>query len=189
MGLVGTFGHYREDLALRFFGLEDYPAYRSGARLENYRGTPPLSDGAVLVLRVLVHDAIRNLDRLDASLSPGTRRGKGLARLVLALGSRSLAELASGSPPALGKEQAPGERVILGTTTSRRGLDDVMRAFEKLADRHAVAAAPRAQVLVVLAGAESFLIGLGVLTARRLTDEQFYERRDGKNRLVLRKRL
>ena len=46
IGLARTFGTYRPDLALRFFGLEGYPQYRAGGRLEVYRPDPPLSEGA-----------------------------------------------------------------------------------------------------------------------------------------------
>ena len=37
MGIVEAFGEYRYDLFLRFMGLENYPEYRWGGRLENYR--------------------------------------------------------------------------------------------------------------------------------------------------------
>ena len=41
VGIVAAAGTYRGDWALEFLGLEDYPAYRNGARLQNYRGSPP----------------------------------------------------------------------------------------------------------------------------------------------------
>lgn len=37
MGVVEAFGEYRRDLLLRFLGLENYPEYRWGGRLQNYR--------------------------------------------------------------------------------------------------------------------------------------------------------
>lgn len=37
MGLIEAFGKYRRDLFLRFMGLENYPEYRWGGRLQNYR--------------------------------------------------------------------------------------------------------------------------------------------------------
>ncbi len=92
VGLVRTFGLFREDLALRFFGLDAYPEYRSGSRLENYRGTPPLSDEALAVARTLVHDAIRSLARLAREGRP-IADGEALARTVVSLASRSLAEI------------------------------------------------------------------------------------------------
>src|SRR5207237_7151624 len=54
VGLVRTFGRYREDLALLFFGLEDFPAYREGGRLQTYRGT--LSAAAFARAKSLAHD-------------------------------------------------------------------------------------------------------------------------------------
>ena len=39
VGLARGFGGYRADLALRFLGLEAFPAYRTGGRLEHYRGS------------------------------------------------------------------------------------------------------------------------------------------------------
>lgn len=53
-------GRYRADWFLRFIGLEAFPEYRQGGRLQNYRGQPPLSDGAFKILQVLVKDAAEN---------------------------------------------------------------------------------------------------------------------------------
>jgi len=36
MGIIEAFGEYHADLFLRFMGLEDYPKYRNGGRLQNY---------------------------------------------------------------------------------------------------------------------------------------------------------
>ncbi len=94
VGLVLTFGTYRADLALRFFGLEAYPACRAGSRLEIYRGKPPLSDEAFSLARRLVHDAVRNLARLDEALRSSPPGGPALSRLVLELASLGLEELA-----------------------------------------------------------------------------------------------
>ena len=65
MGIVGAAGRYRADWFLRFVGLESFPAYRKGGRLENYKGAPPLSDAALAILQALVKDAAGNLERLD----------------------------------------------------------------------------------------------------------------------------
>jgi len=37
MGIIEAFGEYRRELFLRFMGLENYPEYRWGGRLQNYR--------------------------------------------------------------------------------------------------------------------------------------------------------
>lgn len=36
MGILAAFGYYKAEYFLRFMGLEQYPEYRSGGRLENY---------------------------------------------------------------------------------------------------------------------------------------------------------
>jgi len=36
MGIIEAFGEYRAELFLRFVGLENYPEYRDGGRLQNY---------------------------------------------------------------------------------------------------------------------------------------------------------
>jgi len=93
VGLVRTFGHFRGDLARLFLGLERFPAYREGARLENYLGTPPLSDGALSVLKTVCHDALLGLEAFDAALPEGTRSERSLLRATLALAATPLSEM------------------------------------------------------------------------------------------------
>ncbi|HEX3553757.1 MAG TPA: hypothetical protein VIA62_11075 [Thermoanaerobaculia bacterium] len=69
-GLVGAVGRFRADWFLRFLGLEDFPRYRAGARLDLYRGKPPLSDGAYRVLQRLIREAALSLERFDARRAP-----------------------------------------------------------------------------------------------------------------------
>lgn len=92
VGLVATFGSYRHDLALRFLGLEAFPAYREGGRLQNYLGSAPLSEAATALARRLAHAAAGSLARLPV---PGGRPGS-VDRLALRLLSFSLEELAAG---------------------------------------------------------------------------------------------
>jgi hypothetical protein len=93
-GLVGAFGVYREELALFFLGLESFPSYRPGGRLECYRGNA-LSDAAFAVLVCLGYRAVRNLARFaDANRELLEDLG-GLARAILAFGSVGLETLAS----------------------------------------------------------------------------------------------
>jgi hypothetical protein len=65
-GIVAATGYYRADWCLRFLGLESFPDYREGGRLQNYRGNPPLSDGAFKILQALVKAAAENLQRFHA---------------------------------------------------------------------------------------------------------------------------
>ncbi len=89
-GLIAAAGRYRADWFLRFVGLEEYPRYRPGGRLENYRGEPPLSEKAFRVVQALVRAAADNLERLEAVRPAGE-----LALWIAALYRGALEELAS----------------------------------------------------------------------------------------------
>ncbi len=62
-GIVLATGNFNAYWFLNFMGLEEFPLYREGARLENYRGMPPLSDSAYKVLQKLVKSAAENLEK------------------------------------------------------------------------------------------------------------------------------
>lgn len=93
-GIVGAVGRYRADWFLRFVGLENYPGYRAGGRLENYRGEPPLSDSAFEVLRRLVRSAAHQLEAFDRTIS-GPRTPAAAGRIMAALARITLEELAA----------------------------------------------------------------------------------------------
>ncbi len=61
-GLVTATSRFDSSWFSWFVGLEAFPRYRAGARLENYRGAPPLSDRLFAKLQALVHRAARNLE-------------------------------------------------------------------------------------------------------------------------------
>ncbi len=93
-GLVGATGRFDAGWFLRFLGLEDFPRYRAGARLDLYRGKPPLSDGAFLVLQRLIREAALSLERFDAGRGQD-RTPAGTARTLTALASLRLEDLAA----------------------------------------------------------------------------------------------
>ena len=93
-GIVRTTGRFRADWALRFLGLESYPDYRAGGRLEHYRGDPPLSDGAFRILQHLVKRAAGNLAAWSATADDATR-SDGHIRTVLALTQLTVEDLAA----------------------------------------------------------------------------------------------
>ena len=93
-GIVAAIGHYRADWFLRFLGLESFPDYRQGGRLQNYRGQPPLSDGAFKILQALVKAAAENLQRFDADHADELRTLNGQPLMLLALTYLTLEELA-----------------------------------------------------------------------------------------------
>ncbi len=97
MGLVESEGRYRADWFLRFMGLEEFPRYRTGGRLESYRGDPPLSEGAFSVMQSTVKRAAHNLEVIDAIRMErgGLWTVAAKARLIIALARLGLEGLAA----------------------------------------------------------------------------------------------
>jgi len=94
-GIVAATGHYRADWFLRFLGLESFPNYREGGRLQNYRGQPPLSDGAFKILQALVKTAVENLERFDAEYAGELISLNNQPLMLVTLTYLTLEELAS----------------------------------------------------------------------------------------------
>jgi hypothetical protein len=85
-GMAAATGTFRAAWFLRFLGLEDYPLYRSGGRLDLYRGDPPLSDDAFHRLHELIRSAAETLERFDGRARTLSERAlvlSGLASLRL----------------------------------------------------------------------------------------------------------
>jgi hypothetical protein len=94
-GIVAANGYYRADWFLRFLGLESFPNYREGGRLENYRGQPPLLDGAFKILMALVKAAAENLESFDTEYTDKLRDSEHQALMLMSLTNLTLEELAS----------------------------------------------------------------------------------------------
>lgn len=94
LGIRAAEGCYRGDWFLRFMGVEG-GAYREGGRLQNYRGTPPLSEGAFTVLQALVRSAAAGLETMDALRPRRTTGADETARALRALATLPLEALAS----------------------------------------------------------------------------------------------
>ncbi|MHB8520224.1 MAG: DUF7005 family protein [Limisphaerales bacterium] len=94
-GIRAAAGVFRADWFLRFMGLESFPRYRAGARLENYRGDPPLSDRAFRVLQILVKRAAENLERFDRVRAGPSPEDRQEPNRLIALSRLGLDELAS----------------------------------------------------------------------------------------------
>jgi hypothetical protein len=90
-GIVAAAGCYRDDWFLRFMGLESFPHYRQGGRLENYRGN--LSAGSFKILSSLVVDAAKNLKMFELQQTSGINP----AMILTSLCCLTLEELASKS--------------------------------------------------------------------------------------------
>lgn len=68
IGIIKTIGSYHKTWMLTFMGLEDFPRYRKGARLENYLGNTGLSFENFEKLVVIIKNAIENIACFDAEL-------------------------------------------------------------------------------------------------------------------------
>ena len=94
-GLTAAVGEFRPAWILRFLGLELFPHYRPGGRLENYRGNPPLSDAAFKILQRVMLQAVNNLEVFDRELRHSRRSLQMQAVIVATLTSFTLEEMAS----------------------------------------------------------------------------------------------
>ena len=125
VGLVRTFGRFRGDLARLFLGLERFPAYREGARLENYRGTPPISEAALSVLKTICHEALVGLEDFEAALPESARAGRGLLRATLGLAATPLSEMGgAGAGARLRAAAGFGAGVVERAGLETGGLDE-----------------------------------------------------------------
>jgi hypothetical protein len=89
-GITAAAGRYRADWFLRFLGLEGFPSYRTGGRLDLYRGDPPLSDGAFQQLHGMIKEVAETVERFDAGRTDDPRER---ALVILALAVLGLEEL------------------------------------------------------------------------------------------------
>ncbi|MGI2903287.1 DUF7005 family protein [Tolypothrix sp. VBCCA 56010] len=96
-GIVAATGYYRADWFLRFVGLESFPHYREGGRMQNYRGQPPLCDRAFKILQALVKAAAENLQRFHTDHASELRDTNIQPLMLIALTHLTLEELASKS--------------------------------------------------------------------------------------------
>ena len=94
VGLVHAFGRYEARAALLFLGLNRHPETVAGGRVENYRGDPPLSDDAFAIVKSLMVEAVRTLERFNANDPDRYVKPEAVAATILALASRTLEELA-----------------------------------------------------------------------------------------------
>lgn len=93
-GIEAASGQYRADWALAFLGLEDSSSYRNGGRLENYRGTPSLSEGSFVVLQKLVRKAITHLEQFSLEATFDRNSSASRVARIFSIASHGLHELA-----------------------------------------------------------------------------------------------
>ncbi|MET0553732.1 MAG: hypothetical protein ABW221_11885 [Vicinamibacteria bacterium] len=123
MGSIEAFGDFHAERFLLFMGLEG-ATYREGGRLQNYRGDPPLSEGAFAILQPVARRAARALEllALPARLGPFGVAAK--ARVVTALtrvGLEGLAQEDAGRRVATALAEASA--VILPDAEEAAGKD------------------------------------------------------------------
>jgi hypothetical protein len=68
MGIIKTIGNYNKEWMLLFMGLEEYPKYRKGARLENYVKESSLSSADFKQLITIIKKAIENIAIFDKKI-------------------------------------------------------------------------------------------------------------------------
>lgn len=93
-GIVAATGRFCAEWFLRFCGLEARGRYRQGGRMENYRGDPPLSDGAFAVLQSLIRSVARRLEAADSARPARQLSLVEKARALYTLASFRLEEMA-----------------------------------------------------------------------------------------------
>lgn len=96
-GMVAATGRFRAAWFLRFLGFDAEGRYGlADGRLEIYRGEPPLSAGAFVLLQEVARRAAHTLEGFDAAHFPaGERPAEDRARVVLALATVGLEGLAA----------------------------------------------------------------------------------------------
>lgn len=94
-GIVAASGNYHADWFLQFLGLESFPKYREGGRLQNYRGQPPLSDRAFAILQALVKAAAENLQQFHIKYVENYPSLNNQPLILIALCYLTLEELAT----------------------------------------------------------------------------------------------
>ncbi|WP_344930719.1 DUF7005 family protein [Aquimarina addita] len=67
-GITKVLGRFNKKWFLCFMGLEDYPFYRKGGRLENYLGDKEMSTEAFDILKMLINNVADTLSKFDAFL-------------------------------------------------------------------------------------------------------------------------
>ena len=131
-GVVAATGTFSASWLLRFLGV-DANGFRDGGRLANYRGTPPLSDGAFSVLQALVRRAAQTLETADRTTAGSVASADRRVAMIGALAEFTLEELAvEGAEAPLARRliswhrhcrqsQIPGPRPPVGAASSLVG--------------------------------------------------------------------
>lgn len=94
IGISKTIGTYNKEWMLAFMGLENYPAYREGARLENYLSNANLTADDFRQVTSVIKRAVESIARFDAALGTIQSAHDQLCRMD-ALCTTGLADMAA----------------------------------------------------------------------------------------------
>lgn len=94
-GISAATGRFRADWLLTFLGVESFPEYHHGRRLENYRGDPRLSDAAFSILQRLVVAAAVHLESFDLEFIPEWQHLSWQPALYVALARLTVEQMAA----------------------------------------------------------------------------------------------
>ncbi len=111
---ICALGRFRSEWLLQFWGLQDFPVYREGGRMQNYKGT--LSLPAFRVLQQVVMEAVNRLQAFDDTLSCTDREPAWRAALLSALVQFPIDSMADESFPFV-------LRSMVGEACSPQALD------------------------------------------------------------------
>jgi anti-sigma regulatory factor (Ser/Thr protein kinase) len=148
VGLVRATGRYDPTQAARFLGVESYPQYREGGRLQNYKGEPPVSHESFQCLQWLASRTIKNLAHFAESRADRLANLSSLGEVVLALSRASLEELASEQmdrilPRRLASTSGTGSTFMVEEhkvelPDSPSALNKLIYEFTTFAERHSI---------------------------------------------------
>ncbi|HNY11189.1 MAG TPA: hypothetical protein PKK26_06320 [Candidatus Wallbacteria bacterium] len=93
-GIREAFGKYDSGLFLKFCGIENFPNISPTGRIQNYKGTPKLSDGAFVEMCALLHAAAANVESFDKKYGENFSRGDFTVAAILCMASLTLDEIA-----------------------------------------------------------------------------------------------
>jgi len=94
MGISKALNKFNSNWFSNFIGLENFPEYRLGARLENYLGNPPLSKEAFNILKIIIKNATDNIAAFDNYLGK-TQSSEDQIRRLESICSLDLIEIAA----------------------------------------------------------------------------------------------
>lgn len=98
VGICMATGKFNKEWMLHFFGLNDYPKYKRGARLENYLENIKIDSVEFTSLLSIINSAIQNIDLFDQSLGNKNIR-EDISFRIDALCQTDLLSIASSNGP------------------------------------------------------------------------------------------